>query len=227
MKQRGVTLIELLIAVTLLSLLSVGMFTAMRIGLNAYAKTDDRLMTNRRVAGAQQIILEEMEGMIPVVGVCQGGARTPFFQGEPAVMRLVSTFSLHQGWRGQPQILEMFVIPGEREGVRLVVNETLYSGPQGAQQFCTGAHKFVPVNAGPQSFVLADKLAFCRFSYLWPAVDVNTPAAWHPDWKADNWPLAVRLEMAPLEADPSRVQNISVTAPIYLHRSPEIPYGDY
>ena len=43
-------------------------------------------------------------------------------------MRLVSTFSLQQGWRGPAEILEMFVIPGEDgEGVRLVVNETPYS----------------------------------------------------------------------------------------------------
>ena len=42
MKRRptaGVTLIELLIAVTLLSLLSVGLLFALRIGLNAYSKT--------------------------------------------------------------------------------------------------------------------------------------------------------------------------------------------
>ena len=230
MKEKGVTLMELLIAVTLLSLLSVAMFTAVRIGLNAYAKTDDRLMTNRRVAGAQRVILEEIEGLVPVLALCQGGGpliRAPFFQGETGVMRLVSSFSLQQGWRGQPQILEIFVIPGEREGVRLVVNETLYSGPRGAGQFCTGVHKFPPVNAGPQSFVLADKLAYCRFSYLWPALDINTPPTWHSDWKADAWPLAVRVEMAPLEPDPTRVQNISVTAPIYLHRNPEIPYGDY
>ena len=41
---RGVTLLELLIAVTLLSLLSVAMFTAMRIGLSAFTKADDKLM---------------------------------------------------------------------------------------------------------------------------------------------------------------------------------------
>ena len=42
----GVTLIEVLIAITLLSLISVAMLLAMRIGLNTFDKTKDSLMTD-------------------------------------------------------------------------------------------------------------------------------------------------------------------------------------
>jgi general secretion pathway protein J len=234
--ERGVTLLELLIAVTLLSLLSVAMFTAMRIGLSAFTKADDKLMMNRRVAGAQRILHSELEGIVPAMALCgvgpenNGGTRFTFFQGEPAALRLVSTFSLQEGWRGRPQILEIFVIPGEERGVRLVVNEIPYSGSLGAGRLCgvrEGLPQFLPVRAGPQSFVLADKLAFCRFSYLGPAPDVNQPDIWTPIWKRTVLPMAVRIEMAPLEADASQVQPTSLTAPIYLHRNPEIPYADY
>ena len=38
--QAGVTLIEVLVAITLLSLLSIAMLFALRIGLMAYAKTN-------------------------------------------------------------------------------------------------------------------------------------------------------------------------------------------
>jgi prepilin-type N-terminal cleavage/methylation domain-containing protein len=232
MRERGVTLLEVLIAVTLLSLLSVAMFMAMRIGLNSFAKADTRLMDNRRVAGAQRIVEDEIEGMMPVMATCVGaaggaGPRIPFFQGEPEVMRLVSAFSLQGGWRGQPQILEMFVIAGENgRGVRLVANETLYTGPLGAGRFCTGPRQFVPVNAGALSFVLADKLAYCRFAYLVPAASPGQLPQWKQLWTAPTWPLAVRIEMAPLEADPARVQPISVVAPVRVHRNPEIQYED-
>ena len=140
----GVTLMELLIAVLLLSLLSVGLLFALRIGLNAYSKTQTRLMDNRRVAGAQRILEQELEGLVPVVAPCGigtegGGTPAQFFQGEPETMRLVSTFSLQGAWRGQPQILEIFVIPGaEGRGVRLVVNEIPYQGPQAAGRLCLG-----------------------------------------------------------------------------------------
>jgi prepilin-type N-terminal cleavage/methylation domain-containing protein len=242
--EAGVTLIEVLIAVTLLSVLSVAMLYALRGGLMAYSKTDARLMDNRRVAGAQRILEQELEGMIPVVSGCSGTPDTApqkfgFFQGEAQVMRLVSNFSLQQAWRGQPKILELFVIPGENgEGVRLVVNETPYMGPVPAGNLCmaitpdssTGrpVPHFAPVYAGPGSFVLADKLAFCRFSYLWPSLDPAQPLpAWRASSIGQGWPMAMRVEMAPLEADPSRLQPMTVTADIHIRRIPEIPYGDY
>jgi len=232
MNEKGVTLMEVLIAVSLLSLLSVAMFLAMRIGLNSYAKADTKLMDNRRAAGAQRILAEELGGIIPVMAACgsagQGpGSRAVFFQGAPGVMRLASTFSLQSGWRGQPQILALMVIPGEDgRGVRLVVNETPYAGPAAAGRFCTAVGQFVPAEFGPGSFVLADKLAFCRFSYLSAAKDANEPPVWKAGWNTQTWPLAIRIEMAPLDADPSRVQPISVTVPVYLHLNPEIEYED-
>ena len=232
MREQGVTLLEVLIAVSLLSLLSVAMFLAMRIGLNAYTKADARLMENRRVAGAQQIVEEELEGLIPVTAICAGpagapGRRVVFFEGQSDTMRFVSTFSLQQAWRGQPQILEMFVIPGQDgRGVRLVVNASLYTGARGAGRYCTGPGQFLPVEAGPQSFVLADKLASCRFVFLAPDPKPAKPPFWTDIWTVQAWPLAIRIEMQPLEADPGRVQPISVVAPINLFRAPQQQYDD-
>ncbi len=229
----GVTLMELLIAVLLLSLLSVGLLFALRIGLNAYSKTQTKLMDNRRVAGAQRILEQELEGLVPVVAPCGvgtegGGAPVRFFQGEPEIMRLVSTFSLQGAWRGRTQILEIFVIPGaEGRGVRLVVNEIPYQGPQAAGHMCLGPGKFFPAQAGPDSFVLADKLAFCHFSYLDRPLDVNVPLRWLPRFGSVTWPQGVRIEMAPMDPDASRLQPISIVAPIHILRSPEIAYGDY
>src|SRR4051794_33832877 len=131
----GVTLMELLIAVTLFSLLSLAMMYAFRIGLMAYSKTQIKLMDNRRGAGGQRILEQQIQGMIPVVAACGAGAGSPgantaFFQGAPEAMRLVSAFSLQEASRGMAQILEIFVSPGENgRGVRLLVNEIPYTGP--------------------------------------------------------------------------------------------------
>jgi len=228
----GVTLMELLIAVLLLSLLSAGLLFALRIGLNAYSKTQTKLMDNRRVAGAQRILEQELQGLVPVVAQCgagteSGGTKAQFFQGEPEIMRLVSTFSLQGAWRGQPQILEIFVIPGaEGGGVRLVVNEIPFQGPLAAGRLCLGPHKFFAASAGPDSFVLADKLAFCRFTYLDQPEDQSLPLAWVTRFAGVTWPRAVRIEMAPLAPDASRLQPISILAPIRVFRHPEVTYGD-
>jgi prepilin-type N-terminal cleavage/methylation domain-containing protein len=247
--QAGVTLIEVLVAITLLSLLSVAMLFALRIGLMAYAKTNAKLMDDRRVAGAQRILEQELEGIVPAVGPCSGmpdvapgsastGPMFGFFQATSNTMRLVSTFSLQQGWRGRPQILELFVVPNDTgEGLRLVVNELPYSGPLAAGRLCTGVTPdpvanasiphFLPVMAGPNSFVLADKLAFCRFVYLWPAKLPVDPPVWSPVALASGWPLAIRVEMGPLQPDPSVLQPLTVTAALHLHLAYTIPYGDF
>lgn len=240
--ERGVTLIEVLVAVTLLSLLSLGMVMAIRGGLSAYAKTETKLMDNRRVAGAQRIVQQELEGLMPAFVMCganaQGstGTRAVLFQGAPDSIWMVSTFSLEQGWRGQPQILQLFVIPGE-EGVRLVVNEIPYTGASGAGQYCTGTvpvpnsivpvAQMLPTRTGPQTFVLADKLAFCRFSYYTPSgVPYGPPPTWQSTWAAKGWPLAVRIEMAPGATDPSRLQPVTIVAPLHIRRDSEKKYTD-
>jgi hypothetical protein len=88
--------------------------------------------------------------------------------------------------------------------------------------------QFAAVEVSPSSFVLADKLQFCRFSFL--TTDPRQPLAppvWKPSWSMTGWPRGVRIEMAPLNADSSTLQPITITAPIRLRRSPEIPYVDF
>lgn len=235
------TLLELLIAVSLLSLLSVGLLVALRVGLDAFQRTDRRLLDNRRVARAQRILEEQIAGFIPVVAECLAApeaprVKMPFFQGEPQSMRFVSAYSLAEGWRGYPRVLEYQVIPGEKgEGVRLVVNEHLYTGPLGAGAFCLGpgpdplsgvpAPLFRPIEVGPASFVLADRLAYCRFGYR-ESPPPPAPERWLARWVLPQWPSAIRIEMAPLEPDRSKLQPIELAAAVRVNKIPLTDYVD-
>src|SRR5205823_2109956 len=127
------------------------------------------------------------------------------------------------------------VIPGEREGVRLVVNEQIYAGPSSTGRLCAGlqpnpllggqeAPVFVPVAIGPQSFVLADKLAACRMLYR-EALPDPPYERWLPVWGKPVLPSAIRIEMAPLPSDKMRLPLITVTAPIHITRDPRIDYA--
>ena len=234
-REAGVTLMELLIAITLLSMLSVGMLIALRVGLSAMNKADSKLMSNRRVASVERILEEQIGGIMPVTADCQPQAEGPpariaFFEGAAESMRLASTYSLQQGARGLPMILEFQVVPGENgEGVRLVVNERIYTGPRGAGLLCTGygpdpetgapAPRFLPIQVGAASFVLADKLAYCRFQYrtVLPPPELSR---WIVRWTKPVLPSAVRIEMAPLVPDASRLQPVTLTIPIRVTRWP-------
>ena len=238
--RNGVTLIEVLIAVSLVSLLCVGILLALRVGMSAMDKANRRLMDNRRAVGARRIIEAQLAGLMPVIAIVSpdGGAtgvKVPFFEGREQSMRFVSSYSLQEAARGLPQILEFQVIPGEERGVRLVVNENLYSGPLSAGAFCLGpgrdpelgidTQRFIPIVVGPRSFVLADHLAYCRFSYLGPSPDKNLEQ-WSPAWIPINrWPLGIRIEMASYESDAGRLKPLTVTAPVHVNRDPNFQYG--
>jgi prepilin-type N-terminal cleavage/methylation domain-containing protein len=236
-RQSGLTLVEVLIAVSLVSLLAVGMLFAIRAGLTAMESSNRRMVANRRAGSAQNILQAQVAGFLPVLAKCggtpmegSGGTAAPFFQGLPGVTRFVTTYSLQGASRGMPQVVELFVIPGEEgRGVRLVVNETPFHGPVGAGFLCgppapdpvTGANlpQFPPPRPSPRSFVLADKLAYCRFSYL---QDIEpAPEMWVPAWtRTDRWTKAIRIEMAPLEADAARVAPMTFTGRIRPNRVP-------
>ncbi|MGH9661358.1 MAG: hypothetical protein ACRD96_22620 [Bryobacteraceae bacterium] len=238
----GVTLLEVLLAVSLLSLLVAGVVTAMRLGLNAMGQTNNRLMANRRVAGAQRILEQHLRSFMPVTAACSpgpGGPVTvvPFFQGEPDSLRFVSGYSLEEGARGYPRVVELHIIPGEGgRGVRLIVNEHLYSGPLSAGATCLGPApdpllgvvrlRFRPIEIGSSSFVLADKLESCRFLYQRP-IPGPAQTEWLPLWAHPQWPRAIRVEMTPIEDTPARLRPLSVTASIRVNRAMEIRYGDY
>ncbi len=245
MKRRseaGVTLMELLVAIALLSLLSVGMLFAIRIGLNAMAKSQDRLETNRRVKGVEKVFSAQLAGFIPAKADCRaanGPSTTlPFFQGEPTTMRFVSSYSLQEAARGYPRILEYQVVSGEQGiGVRLIVNELLYTGPLSTGALCMDTYpdpiagglmmRFPPVAIGNFSFVLADKLAYCRFIYKEEKSNQQELAeTWMPSWHNQRAPAAIHVEMAPLIPDPSRLQLIDFTASIRVNRDPLLKYGD-
>lgn len=214
-RQGGLTLIEVLLAVTLVALLSAGMLFAMRAALSAMEATERRIGSLRRAAGAQRILEQQITGFLPVMARCggspvqEGGRPVMFFQGLPGVARFVTRYSIQGGARGRPQIVELFVAPRPEGGVRLLVNEIPYTGPVGAGFLCAPpapggpAGGFMPVfpppQSGPRSFVLADRLAACRFLYL--EDDTVSAQRWVEAWgRMDLWPAAIRVEMAPLDA---------------------------
>jgi len=115
-----------------------------------------------------------------------------------------------------------------------VVNEHLYTGASGRRRFLpwlrpddqlgVSVPVFRPIAVGPGSFVLADRLAFCRFSYL----ERRPPPLgerWVERWILPRWPSALRIEMAPIEPDAVRFPPLSITAPVRITAPPAGAYG--
>ena len=249
--QRGVTLLELMIAITLVAGLSTGMLMAMRTSLLTYEKTAKRLESNRRFVKTQQMLSDQISAVMPVQGACLGDADRligipSFLSGSADTLRLVSSYSIAEGARGYPQIVEYRVIPEPRGSVRLVVTERPFTGPQSTTPYCGGAQappvSAFELGARPSvelgaaqpaaatqggSYVLAEHLAYCRFSYHEPYNQnrfIETP--WLPLWDKPLLPAGIRIEMRSAVPDTGGLSVLGVTVPIQVNRDPRVGYVD-
>lgn len=239
--RRGVTLIEMLIAISLVSLLSTGILYAMSLGLSSLERTNRRFTDNRRALGSMRVIEQQLAGIVPAQVPCFGrgiGGFAPlFFQGEPGSVQFVSSYTLEEAARGYPRVVEYLVLAGERGvgGVRLVMQERPYTGASSVVPFCSGLgtdplHRtptalLRPPQLAAGAFVLADRLAYCRISYqrVHPLTFART---WEPAYSGAALPGAIRIEMAPLQPDPARVQLTTTTIPLRVTRTTYEGYAD-
>ena len=226
--QSGVTLIELMIAITLVAMLSSGLLFAMRGGLLTEQRISTRLAANRRGINIQNMLNRQLAGAIPVMGLCEAAegpaSSLPFFQGTETWLRFVSSFSTTQGDRGAPQIVEYQVqaAPGGRW--RLAIAERPYSGPASTASFCREL-KPLPVNVGPTPFVAADQLLVCRFAYHERHnIYVYEETPWLLGWDRPMLPSAVRIDMQPSEF--TALPFSGITAVLRTDRSALIQYVD-
>jgi len=120
--QRGFTLIELMISITLVAAIATGMLMAMRGGLLTLGRTQTRLDENRRALGIQRILSLQLGGAMPVRTGCNGQLSGFAFRGTASALAMVSTYSMTEGSRGAPRIVEYQVAPDLGGTVQLIVN---------------------------------------------------------------------------------------------------------
>ena len=233
-QRRGMTLIEVLVAVALMSMLSVGLFTALQIGATSWQTTRERLMLDRRVATANAILHSSLASIVPLLAEIPpertiGLRQLLFFQGEPDSMRFVSAYSVTEGVRGGLRIVELRVSSAPN-GLRILLNQLPYLGPLSAgslvadrvsdPDFPRGRIIFSPIRALPTSLIIADELATCNFSYLRRSRRQGEPTAWLAYWgELDSLPAAIRVSLSPSSQE-ARVLPVSITTAVRAEWAP-------
>jgi prepilin-type N-terminal cleavage/methylation domain-containing protein len=214
-RERGFTLMELMISITLVAALSIGMLMAIRSSLVAMNRINVRLEANRRVLGLQQIVSRQIGGAIPLAGPCA-------LQGGVQMLRVVTTYSVNEGARGFPHVVIFRVLPDPLGGSQLLEEEFPYTGAGG----CQGGPG-VPI----QPLVLASQLAGVRFSYHQAqrpnaAANAAGPATWRDTWNDQVLPSAIRLDTAPVHGLTSNLPSLSVNVVLHVNRQPGVQYLD-
>jgi prepilin-type N-terminal cleavage/methylation domain-containing protein len=219
----GFTLLELLIAVTLVAAISSGMLTALRNALFTMERTQTRLEEARRAAALHMLVRRQIGGAMAARGFCGGenAPLTPVFRGNAQRLLLVSTESLAEGARGMPRIL-LYAVQANGDGtLRLEVTEGWFAGPASSLAFCG------PGAAPGAPFVIYPRLLAARFLYRRMHPETYLPQGpWLQEWTQPWLPAAVRVELTPAPGTEARLPAGPITVPLHVARAPGVQYGD-
>jgi len=188
-KQAGFTLLELLVAITIVSLLSTTILFGWRIAANAWGRASELVEEQRRVAATDQVLQEQMAAMVPYSPWTRQGMQDVFFQGEPRTARFLSRYSL-ENRAGSGFYLIEYQIAEEMDGTcELLLNEVSLRNPGEAGGLFISADqspagpilRFQPVERTAKTRVLLEGLEECRMQYYRPGQSPE-PGAWVEQW---------------------------------------------
>jgi hypothetical protein len=98
----------------------------------------------------------------------------------------------------------------------LLATEAPYTGPSSATSFCGGEP---PATSETQPVVVADHLARCDFLYQQLIQPLPfSDAQWIPQWTQPQLPIAVKIELAPLERAPELIPSLDIVVGLHPDR---------
>ena len=123
----GFTLVEILLAMTLLSMLMVLAYGGLRAATRAADKGQTVLEDSGRIRMAHQFVHKQLNQMLPLVfAESDDQTERTVFVGEPQRIRFVAPMPGYLGFGG-PQVQELALVPGKK-GLDLVLNHALLQG---------------------------------------------------------------------------------------------------
>lgn len=229
-KQAGVTLLELLVSITIVSLLATTALFAWRVGVSGWEKASVQLERDRTVLAVHQLVTEQIASMTPYQAPLERGGRVMFFQGEAETARFVSRYSLTHRAASGLYLVEYHVTEQGNGTRQLLFREEPVWGLEELGAKIAGREtesgvmrtRFLPFEGGAAAVVLLEGLEECRFEYYQPATP-GRPGRWTSEWigNANEVPSAMRI-YAMTGEDSGNLKPVTITAMVrnYARRQP-------
>ena len=134
-RSAGFTLVELLLALTLMAMLMALAYGGLRAATRATDRGQAILEDSTRIRMAHQFVRKTLNQMMPLVfiqGEEQDGTRT-VFEGDSRRIRYVAPMPGYLGFGG-PQVQELALVPGDN-GMDLILSHTLLQGFEEARMY--------------------------------------------------------------------------------------------
>lgn len=187
-RQRGFTLLEILLALVLLAFVMLGAWGAVRGATRVTHSADAVMARSEAVRTVQQFLRTYLGAAQPQPFVAAGGSAARMFHGTATALEYVAPLPMQSGHAGL--YVQVLSLQKTASGTLLRLAYRPYAN-DGTEQ------------AKPVEHVLLTDLRGGKFQYL-AAAAFGKPAAWRDDWQAVNsLPLAVRIQLDP--AWPTRV----------------------
>jgi general secretion pathway protein J len=182
-RQRGFTLVELLLAITLMSLLLALAYGGLSAATRSSERGQEMLEQTSRLRITHQFIRRQLNLMLPLGFAIEGGENgiRSMFVGGPGSIQFVAPMPGYLG-NGGPQV-QLLEIQNAADGLRLQFSHELLQG-------------FAPELLQERDpVVLLEGLQTAQFEFLEGNTD-GTPLGWVADWPTpEQLPLAVRLQL--------------------------------
>jgi prepilin-type N-terminal cleavage/methylation domain-containing protein len=180
-KQLGFTLLEVIVATTLMAALTLILFSGFRLALNAWRRGNDRVEAMARNLGAIQAMRNQMASAIPrqLTVVNEGRVlRYLIFRGTSHQVRFLTLYSW-AGDRSRGVWLATYRVVEQADGQqRLMLSEVGVSDEQHLQTALLAEDP--PATRTEPFGEPADRIEFV----YWQSRSAAAPASWVSDWKA-------------------------------------------
>jgi len=182
-RHAGFTLLEILLALTLLALVMLGVWGAMAGATRITHAADAVMARSENVRTVQQFLRRYVSAAQLQPYLAEGDTRARMFAGDATSMHYVAPLPMQSGHAGL-----------------YVQTISLHKNPSGGLSLELAYQPYTadaPETANPVTHLLLSDLRGGKFQYL-AAAAFGKPAAWRDDWGAVNGlPLAVRIHLDP------------------------------
>ena len=185
--QRGFTLIEILVAMTLLGVVMVLLFGGLRLGTRVWESGDESVEELARLEVVQGFIRRHLSQAYPLVVSDSRGERRISFVGRSDTLEFTTLMPAHLGAGGLHRLVLSVAADGaDGAGKRLVLRRRLFEPGVEVPLGRPGAED-------EHESVLLEHISGAAFSY-YGATEADEEPAWRDAWEdAPSPPLLVRL----------------------------------
>jgi prepilin-type N-terminal cleavage/methylation domain-containing protein len=189
--ESGFTLIEMLIAVTLVAMLAVGMWSVFSVSVRAWSRGTEFIDKNQRHRSILDKVRKQIASAYPLYGpndLEQPGGSSFLFTGTESGMSLITLNSLRFQESPGLTLVSFEVAEGAEGTYSLVETEARYTGQILDPSLMTNLSHAIPI---------FEDLSSCVFEYFDPGNHDNT-GQWVQSWDGETmrkFPAAVSITM--------------------------------